>query len=195
MNWPAFDNPWMLAGLAAIGLPVLIHFLTRARPRRIAFPPFKFLVEACAGQQAIHRLRTINLSGFVDNVETVALFDLARPLTIGYWETISQQIDAVAMRDHGGSVEKKRIEHLGIESRPFERRPDHHVDHLIIPRVTQRLLIRAVHEGSAQHPRVELAFHIHSVRGLPFLVHLPAGLVEAFESAAQVSRHPGRKLG
>lgn len=29
-----------------------------------------------------------NLSGFVDNVETVALFDLARPLTIGYWETI-----------------------------------------------------------------------------------------------------------
>src|SRR5438046_4429746 len=58
---PAFANPWMLAGLAAIGLPILIHFLTRARPRRIAFPPFKFLVEACAGQQAVHRLRTILL--------------------------------------------------------------------------------------------------------------------------------------
>src|ERR1041385_3730660 len=61
MNWPAFTNPWMLAGLAAVGLPVLIHYLTRARPRRIAFPPFKFLVEACAGQQAVHRLRTILL--------------------------------------------------------------------------------------------------------------------------------------
>jgi hypothetical protein len=60
MNW-AFTNPMMLAGLAAVGLPLLIHWLTRARPRRIAFPPFKFLVEACAGQQAISRLRTIIL--------------------------------------------------------------------------------------------------------------------------------------
>ncbi len=61
MTWPAVANPWMLAGLLAVGLPVLIHFLTRARPRRIEFPPFKFLVEACAGQQAVHRLRTIVL--------------------------------------------------------------------------------------------------------------------------------------
>src|SRR5208282_1150240 len=49
------------AGLAAVGLPVLIHYLTRARPRRVAFPPFKFLLEACAGQQSIHRLRTLVL--------------------------------------------------------------------------------------------------------------------------------------
>ena len=61
MNWPAFANPWLLAGLAAVGLPVLIHYLTRARPLRLAFPPFKFLLEACAGQQAVHRLRTILL--------------------------------------------------------------------------------------------------------------------------------------
>jgi hypothetical protein len=60
MNW-AFTNPLMLAGLAAVGLPLLIHWLTRARSRRIAFPPFKFLVEACAGQQAVNRLRTIIL--------------------------------------------------------------------------------------------------------------------------------------
>ena len=56
-----FTNPLLLAGLAAVGLPVLIHFLTRARPRRIAFPPFKFLIVACAGQQAVHRLRTLIL--------------------------------------------------------------------------------------------------------------------------------------
>jgi hypothetical protein len=61
MNWLAFTNPLMLGGLAAVGLPVLIHFLTRARPQRIAFPPYKFLMEACAGQQAVHRLRTIIL--------------------------------------------------------------------------------------------------------------------------------------
>ena len=36
--------------------------LAHPRPaRRIAFPPFKFLVEACAGQQAVNRLRTIIL--------------------------------------------------------------------------------------------------------------------------------------
>lgn len=60
MNW-AFTNPLLLAGLVAVGLPLFIHWLTRARPRRIAFPPFKFLVEACAGQQAVNRLRTILL--------------------------------------------------------------------------------------------------------------------------------------
>jgi len=69
----------MLAALAAVGLPVLIHFLTRARPRRIAFPPFKFLIEACAGQQAVHRLRTIILL----TIRTLAILALvllfARP--------------------------------------------------------------------------------------------------------------------
>jgi hypothetical protein len=57
----AFSHPWMLAALAAVGLPVLIHFLTRARPRRVPFPPYRFLVQACAGQQSVHRLRTLAL--------------------------------------------------------------------------------------------------------------------------------------
>src|SRR5947208_16754218 len=57
----SFVNPWLLAALGAAALPVLIHYLTRARPRRVVFPPFKFLQEACAGQQSIHRLRTIVL--------------------------------------------------------------------------------------------------------------------------------------
>jgi hypothetical protein len=61
MNWLALTNPWMLAALAAVGLPVLIHYLTRARPRKVAFPPFKFLIEACAGKQSVHRLRTFLL--------------------------------------------------------------------------------------------------------------------------------------
>src|SRR5215475_11141059 len=56
-----FANPWLLAALVGVGLPVLIHYLTRARPRRVAFPPLKFLLEACAGQQSIHRLRTFVL--------------------------------------------------------------------------------------------------------------------------------------
>ncbi len=53
-----FFNPWLLAGLAAIGLPVLVHFLTRPRPRLIRFPTLKFLVEAGSGRKAVHRLRS-----------------------------------------------------------------------------------------------------------------------------------------
>jgi hypothetical protein len=63
----------MLGGLAAAGLPILIHYLTRARPRRIAFPPFKFLLEACAGQQSLHRLRTFLLLA----LRTLAVLALA----------------------------------------------------------------------------------------------------------------------
>lgn len=61
MTLLGFTHPWMLTGLAAVGLPVLIHLLTRARPRRIVFPPLRFLAEACAGQQAVDRLRTVLL--------------------------------------------------------------------------------------------------------------------------------------
>ena len=73
MTWLGFTNPWLLFGLFAAGLPVLIHFLTRARPRRIAFPPFRFLLEACAGQQSLHRLRTIILL----TLRTLAVLALA----------------------------------------------------------------------------------------------------------------------
>ncbi|MFW5857679.1 MAG: BatA domain-containing protein [Planctomycetota bacterium] len=51
-------HPWMLAGLAGAGLPILVHFLTRPRPRTIAYPTFHLLTEAGGGRQALHRLRT-----------------------------------------------------------------------------------------------------------------------------------------
>lgn len=74
-----FANPWMLAALAAVGLPVLIHYLTRARPRPVVFPPFKFLVEACAGQQSLHRLRTILLLTLRGLAVLALVLTFARP--------------------------------------------------------------------------------------------------------------------
>lgn len=53
-----FMHPLMLIGMVAVGLPVAIHFLTRARPRLIRFPTFHLLVESGSGRQAMHRLRT-----------------------------------------------------------------------------------------------------------------------------------------
>lgn len=54
----AFTHPWFLAGLAAVGLPVLIHMLTRARPRVIPYPTYHLLVNVGSGQQSLNRLRT-----------------------------------------------------------------------------------------------------------------------------------------
>lgn len=57
MSSLGFTTPWILAGLAAVALPVLIHFLTRARPRRLRYPTLHLLMEAASGKQALHRLR------------------------------------------------------------------------------------------------------------------------------------------
>lgn len=54
-------HPLFLAGLGGMALPVLIHFLTRPRPRRIAFPTLHLLMEAGSGRQALDRLRTFLL--------------------------------------------------------------------------------------------------------------------------------------
>jgi hypothetical protein len=53
-----FAHPLLLTGLIGVGLPVLIHMLTRPRPRAIPLPTVHLLVEAGGGQQALHRLRT-----------------------------------------------------------------------------------------------------------------------------------------
>ncbi len=54
----SFIHPVFLAGLAGVGLPVLIHFLTRPRPKVIRYPTYHLLVQAGSGRQALNRLRT-----------------------------------------------------------------------------------------------------------------------------------------
>lgn len=54
----AFLHPWALAiGIAAVGLPVLVHWLTRPRPRRLPLSTMRFVREAIHQRRAIHRLR------------------------------------------------------------------------------------------------------------------------------------------
>src|SRR5205809_4014315 len=51
-------HPWFLAvGAAVLGLPVLIHFLTRPRPLRYPLSTIRFVREAIAQKRARHRLR------------------------------------------------------------------------------------------------------------------------------------------
>lgn len=42
MNWPFFTNPALLGGLAAVGVPILIHLLLRSRNTRMRFSTLLF---------------------------------------------------------------------------------------------------------------------------------------------------------
>ena len=51
-------HPWSIyAGVAAIGLPLAIHFLTRPRPQAMALSTFRFVRMAVQRTGARHRLR------------------------------------------------------------------------------------------------------------------------------------------
>jgi len=56
-----FLNPLYLLGLAAAGIPIVIHLLTRKRPRRIAFSSVEFLREVNVAQLRRFRLRELLL--------------------------------------------------------------------------------------------------------------------------------------
>lgn len=52
-----FLHPWMLAGLAAAGIPFLLHLLARRDPPTVVFPAVRYLVEATAEQQQRRKLQ------------------------------------------------------------------------------------------------------------------------------------------
>mgnify|MGYP005847232043 CR=1 FL=1 len=56
-----FTNPALWTGLFALGVPVLIHILTRKTPRELVFPTLKFIQAAKASQSSIYRVRHILL--------------------------------------------------------------------------------------------------------------------------------------
>jgi len=39
-----FLHPWLLAGLAAAGIPILLHLVARREPPTIVFPAVRYLV-------------------------------------------------------------------------------------------------------------------------------------------------------
>ena len=56
-----FLNPLYLFGLMAAGIPIVIHLLTRRRPKRITFPSVEFLREVNVAQLRRFRLRELLL--------------------------------------------------------------------------------------------------------------------------------------
>ncbi len=52
-----FLHPWLLAGLAAAGIPVLLHLLERQQPPTVVFPAVRYLVAATEAHQRRLRLQ------------------------------------------------------------------------------------------------------------------------------------------
>src|SRR5215831_7909422 len=50
-----FLSPWLLAGAAAVSIPIALHFFYRARYRPLPWAPMKFLKEAI--EQTSRRLK------------------------------------------------------------------------------------------------------------------------------------------
>lgn len=55
----SFLHPWVLAGLVAAGIPVLLHLIARRRPPTVAFPAVRYLVDTRREHQ--RRLRVQHL--------------------------------------------------------------------------------------------------------------------------------------
>jgi len=52
-----FLHPWMLAGLLAAGVPLLLHLVQRREPPTIVFPAVRYLLDATREHQRRLRIR------------------------------------------------------------------------------------------------------------------------------------------
>ncbi|MBE3069865.1 MAG: BatA domain-containing protein [Planctomycetes bacterium] len=78
-----FLNPWFLAGLAAVAVPVLIHLLTRDRVRQVSFSTLRFFAKV--SRKVLRRKRFREMVLLAMRVAVFALLALAfaRPLLHG----------------------------------------------------------------------------------------------------------------
>lgn len=75
-------HPWAIfAGLAAIALPLAVHWLTRPRPQRFALSTVRFVLQAVQQRRAHHRLRDILILLLRIAAVLLIAWAFARPLT------------------------------------------------------------------------------------------------------------------
>ena len=56
-----FVHPFLLGGLLLVGIPVLIHLIMQQKPKHLAFPAFRFLLQKQRTNQRRLRLRHLLL--------------------------------------------------------------------------------------------------------------------------------------
>jgi hypothetical protein len=93
-----FLNPWaILLGTLGIGLPVLIHWLTRPRPQRLQLSTLRFVQEVIHQRRTFHRLRNLLILTLRTLAVLLIAWAFARPL-IGQRPLISTDDKANAAR-------------------------------------------------------------------------------------------------
>lgn len=93
-----FLNPWiLLLGALAIGLPVLIHKLTRPKPVRVPSSTIRFIRNAIQQRRTHHRLRDFIILSLRTLAVLLLAFALARPL-IGLPEQVEEPDEAKVVR-------------------------------------------------------------------------------------------------
>ena len=73
-------HPWYLIGLAAVGLPFAVHYLTRPHPRVLPLSTIRFVREAVQQRRARHRLRDLLVLLLRGAAVVLLALTFARPL-------------------------------------------------------------------------------------------------------------------
>lgn len=94
----SFLHPWMFAlGAVTIGLPVLIHYLTRPRPVRLPLSTMRFVEEVVHQQRSFHRLRNFLILALRTLAVGLLAWAFTRPL-IGERPLLSSDDSASVIR-------------------------------------------------------------------------------------------------
>lgn len=101
-----FLHPYLLAGLGACAVPVLLHLLNRQQPKRLVFPAFRFLLQRQNTNQRRMRFRNILLMLLRVLALAALVFALARPLLFaGAQDGPGKDVTAVLLVDTSPSME------------------------------------------------------------------------------------------
>ncbi len=112
-----FIHPLLLGGLAAVGLPIVLHLLMRQKPKHVLFPAFRFLQQRAKTNQRKIRLRHLILLLMRIGLIVLICLALARPRLfssrVGWGQ--DRMVAAVILVDTSPSMEynvagKSRLE-------------------------------------------------------------------------------------
>src|SRR6185503_5137680 len=82
-----FNSPWLLWGLAAAPLPILLHLINRTRAKKVPFTALRFIEQSLAQQSIKYKLRELLLLLLrVAMLVLVAILVLDDTLSMSYRE-------------------------------------------------------------------------------------------------------------
>ena len=92
-----FQNMALLVALAAVGIPIALHFLARREPRRVVFPSVWLLSEHFETNRSKLRIRRWWLLAFRIAAIALAAFALSRPVIAQQWSIAWTTIGILAL--------------------------------------------------------------------------------------------------